>query len=200
LKRAKKIGVENRKLKLAFRSAITTSLVPSFAIVIALLTLAPVLGIPIAWARLSIVGSMLFEITAASVGASSMGVEMLGGPDYTPQVFANSIWAMTIGTTWAILVGMIAMRKVKANINDKIGIDKKWNELVTNGILLAVFGRLIVGPLTKGGLDMSTLLISAGIMGVIMFLVVKYKIKWLREFALPISMLSAMACSVMIFL
>ena len=66
LKRARELGIAKERLKHAVRVAALTSIVPSIAIVVALLTLAPVLGLPFSWARLSIIGALVLPILILS--------------------------------------------------------------------------------------------------------------------------------------
>jgi len=56
LKRAQALGITREKINKTVKVAALTSLVPSLAIVVALLTLAPVLGLPFSWTRLRFPG------------------------------------------------------------------------------------------------------------------------------------------------
>ena len=98
LKRAGELGIAKDRLRHAVRVAALTSIVPSIAIVVALLTLAPVLGLPFSWARLSIIGSLSYELMAAEIGAAASGAA-LGGAGYGAGSFLTSVCVMTVGAS-----------------------------------------------------------------------------------------------------
>ena len=61
------IGLTKDKLKTAITSSAIYSIVPSISIVIGLFSLAAVLGVPWSWFRLSVVGSVTYELMAADI-------------------------------------------------------------------------------------------------------------------------------------
>ena len=101
VRRAGELNIPKEKLLRAARVSALTSIIPSIAIVIALLTLAPVLGLPFSWARLSIIGSLGYELMAAQIGAQASGVA-LGDAGYDASAFLTSVCTMTVGS-FAIL-------------------------------------------------------------------------------------------------
>ena len=58
LRRAKELGMDQKKLRHTMRSAAMFTVAPAVAIVISVMTLAKDLGLPLPWLRLSVVGSM----------------------------------------------------------------------------------------------------------------------------------------------
>lgn len=67
-----------------------------------------------------------------------------------------------------------------------------------NAAFLGVFSIFIAGPITTGGLSLIALIAGGVIMMTLAFLIVKLKLDWLKEFALTLSMVGAMACVVLI--
>lgn len=193
-----KAGLSRKKMLKAFRTGAISTIVPTIAIIVALITMVPVLGIPIPWMRLSIIGSAPYELMAAGIGAKSMGVDSLGGTGYTKQVFATSVWIMCFGSIWAVSFVTIFLKKIKTRYSKVVDTDPKWKSVLMNAAFLGVFCIFIADPITKGGLPLATLSCGAGIMTVFAMLIVKFKQKWLREFALAFSMIGAMVCTVLI--
>lgn len=193
-----KAGLSRKKMLKAFRTGAISTIVPTLAIIVALITMVPVLGIPIPWMRLSIIGSAPYELMAAGIGAKSMGVDSLGGTGYTKQVFATSVWIMCFGSIWAVSFVTIFLKKIKTRYSKVVDTDPKWKSVLMNAAFLGVFCIFIADPITKGGLPLATLSCGAGIMTVFAILIVKFKQKWLREFALAFSMIGAMVCTVLI--
>ena len=71
------IGLTKEKLKTAITSSAIYSIVPSISIVIGLFSLAAVLGVPWSWFRLSVVGSVTYELMAADMVATGAGYESI---------------------------------------------------------------------------------------------------------------------------
>lgn len=192
-----RIGLSGKKMFRAFRTGAISTIVPTIAVIVALITMVPVLGIPIPWIRLSVIGSAPYELMAAGIGAKSMGIDSLGGAGYTNEVFASSVWIMCIGSVWAVMLVTLFLKKIKARYGMKTDSDPKWRNVLTNAAFLGVFCIFIADPIIKGGMALVTLLSGAVIMTIFAVLIIKLKQAWLREFALALSMIGAMACTVL---
>lgn len=198
LQEGARIGLSKAKMYKALRMGFVSSIVPALAIGVALMAMAPVLGIPISWMRLSVIGSAPYELMAAGVGAKSMGIDQLGGTGYTGQVFANSIWTMCIGSIWAVSITVLFLKKIKSKYSQTVNKDPKWRNILTSAAFMGVFSIFIADPVTSGGLPLITLLAGGLFMTLFAVMIVKLKIEWLREFSLTFSILGAMACAVIV--
>ncbi len=69
----KKIGLTEKQMKGAIKSSAITSIGPSIVILSGMLSLLITVGGPMAWMRLSLIGSVMFESIAAGFGTSSVG-------------------------------------------------------------------------------------------------------------------------------
>lgn len=196
LKEGRKCGLSREQMFKALRTGAITSIIPSISTVVALLAMIPVLGIPIPWIRQSIMGSTPYEFLAAGIGAKSMGVDNLGGQGYTSQVFASSVWIMTLGSFWAVAIIVFCLRMLQGKYAKLTGSDSKWKNTMINASFLGVFSIFIAGPITTGGVPLVTLIAGGLVMTVLALLIIKFKLEWLREFALTLSMLGAMAVAV----
>jgi hypothetical protein len=192
-----KRGLSRQKMFKALRTGVVTSIVPSIAVVVALIAMAPVLGIPVPWMRLSVIGSAPYELMAAGIGAKSMGIDTLGGAGYTKEVFANSVWIMCIGSFWAISIVVLFLKKIKKRYSKVVNKDPKWKNILTSAAFMGVFCIFMADPITTGGLPLITLISGAVFMTIFAVLITKLKINWLKEFALTLSMLGAMASSIL---
>lgn len=195
-KEGKRIGLTSKQMLKGLRGGMISAVIPSIPIVITLIAMSPVLGIPFPWIRLSIIGSGPYELLAAGIGAKTMGVSGLGGDGYTKQVFANSVWVMTIGAMWSGLIVFFFLRKIKSRYERIEKKDPKWMSVITNAAFFGVICVFLAEPVTTGGLSLITLISGAIIMTICALLITKCKITWLKEFALAISMIGAMACSI----
>src|SRR6056297_1781518 len=75
-KRAYELGFKKKDLMNVVKSSISFSLVPSFAIVIGFFSIAAMLGVPWPWYRLSVIGSVGYEIMAADIALTATGAEI----------------------------------------------------------------------------------------------------------------------------
>lgn len=66
----KKIGLTEKQMKNAIKSSAITSIGPSIVILSGMLSLLITVGGPMAWMRLSLIGSVMFESIAAGFGRS----------------------------------------------------------------------------------------------------------------------------------
>jgi len=197
LKRAKALDMDKVKLKKSMRVAAVTSIVPSMAIILGLITLAPVLGLPFSWARLAMAGSFMYEVIAATIGAQTAGAAGLGLDGYNLQAFANSVWVMTIGVFPMMIFAIVATKKYKNSIKKASTKDNVWAGIFVGTIMTAVVANFAVPPVIKGGNDTIAVGISAIVMIIFALLDKKLKISWLKEYALSLSMISAMTAIVL---
>ena len=72
--RCLELGISKQKIKDVIKSSVLFSIVPSISIVIGLFSLAAVLGVPWPWFRLSVVGSVSYELMAADMAATGARV------------------------------------------------------------------------------------------------------------------------------
>lgn len=193
-----KCGLNRAAMYKALRTGFLSSIVPSIASVVALVAMVPVLGLPIPWIRQTIMGSTPYELLAAGIGAKTMGVSSLGGSGYTSAVFSSSIWIMTLGSVWAIVILVFFLKIIKKRYAKMTSKDPQWNGVLINAAFMGVFSVFIAEPVTQGGVPLATLLAGAAIMTVFAVVIVKFKQNWLKEYALTFSMIGAMICSVFI--
>ena len=71
-RRGREAGLSRSQMRRALRAGATTGIIPALPVVVALIAVAPVLGVPIPWMRLSVIGSAPYELMAAGIGAKSM--------------------------------------------------------------------------------------------------------------------------------
>ena len=209
-KRALELGFTREKLRSIAVSSAVFSIAPAIAVGIGVITLAGALGIPLPWLRLSVVGAIMYELSAAQTAASALGTSLTEALSATQ--FSTIAWTMTVGiTTGMILIpafcektlnGITFCEKTLNGIT-KIGMkDKKWGEHFTNGLFFALIATFVgngVADVTKGGSGLVSaivLLISAAIMAVCGILRNRLGWKWLNDYAVPICMVISMLSAI----
>lgn len=203
LHRAEELNIPKEKLKGAMRTSALVSIVPSIAIVVALLTLAPVIGTPVSWGRLSIIGSLSYELMAANIGAEAAGAA-LGGADYTATAFLTSVTTMTIGSFAMLGITILGFKKYKDRLNrslDKGGKkeDNPWARVLLAALIVSLYARFLSEPVARGGIMLITMLVSAVCAFLLGLLVKKVRsLKWMTDFVMSISMIAGMVAAVLV--
>nr|WP_245149671.1 DUF5058 family protein [Peptoniphilus raoultii] len=112
VKRAKELGIENDKIKSVVRSSLIFSIVPSISIIIGLITLSPILGVPWPWFKLSVVGSLPYELMAADLAVKGAGYESLDNflKAGTPDVIGEILFVMSIAIMGGMVFNILALK------------------------------------------------------------------------------------------
>ena len=188
----KAIGLSRSDMLAAFRTGMTTAVVPSIAILLGLAVLIPRLGIPFPWMRLAVIGSVTYELIAAGAAASEMGLQGLSG-NFTGEVFATAVWTMSMGVFWGLLIVAFLTPKIKT-LKDKVGGgDEGWMSVLSLAAFFGATGYLVAQPMVKGGPSLMAL-IGGFVTMVLIGAVIKLgRQEWLKEWALAISIIGGMA-------
>ena len=92
IKEAKKANMDKKMIKkVMFNSAIFTIL-PSVSILIGVVALSGVLGVPLPWIRLSVIGALHYEGAAVNAALDAFGTNVI-----TNEVFVTIACVMTLG-------------------------------------------------------------------------------------------------------
>ncbi len=193
----KEIGISESAMKDAMKSSFITSIGPSMVILTGLLSLLVTVGGPMAWMRLSFIGSVMFELMAAGFGTQAAGVEM-GVDTMTDVAFANAVWTMILGS-----IGWIVFSTFTANKMDKVQHkfskgDKGLITIASTAAMLGAFASLSSSHIVA--MNKNTIACIAGglIMAIIGPLGDKKNIKWLKEWTLAIALFGGMIVAAVI--
>ncbi len=205
LKRAKEIGMEKSTIKKTIGSAAVFTIAPAVAILVGVVALSKSLGIALPWLRLSIIGSITYETVAANNALQALGLAA-GSQITDPDVFITVLWVMTVGIAAGLVFVPFVTKKIQSGIS-KIGMkDKKWGEIFNNamflGMISAFLGYVFCDVTnvfkgdTSGLIPVCVMAVSAVIMIICGGLSTKFKIRWLTDYALPLSLVGGMASAI----
>ena len=91
MRKAKEMGISKQKVNEIIKSTAIFSIVPSIAIAIGLVTLVIVIGIPYAWFRLSVIGSVSYELMASNMALSALKLDLANAD---ADAFGLIMWVM----------------------------------------------------------------------------------------------------------
>ncbi len=201
MRRAKVLGISSGVLKKTISSSAIFTFAPAVAILLGVITLSQFLGLPWPWLRLSILGALTYELPAATTTAAAMGLGT-STPITDPAAFGAIAWVMTLGIIPGIFVILFGLKKIQSGLGNLKSKDEKWSDIFLSGMFLGMISAFIgllftdVRSGISGFIPLAVALCSALIMAVCGFLIKKRNVKWLEQYALPISMLGAMALSI----
>ena len=206
-----KIGMDKNVLKKTIISSATFTLLPSISILLGVVALSGTLGVPLSWLRLSVIGSLQYELNVASIAAESVGLSVLVLNELNIEAFVTIALLMTV----CILGGIVCcifflkpyLKKVSSKPKKEEGQESKpdFGAHATSamfvGLCSAYIGTYVGGALAKESADVMPLIVAV-ISGIVMFgfeyLIAKKNMKQLENFSLAASMLVAMVFAVVI--
>jgi len=211
LKRSREIGMDQEKIKKTIRTAAVFTVAPAVSIVISVIALSKSLGLPLPWLRLSVVGSLSYEAIAAENAVSAMGLSLGKITNLTAQQFVNITLVMTISILVGIWLVPVIGKKLLSGMSNLGAKDAKWADIFQNamfiGMISAFLGYVFCdisrlwAPVegyssTSGLVPVCTMGVSAVVMVILGLLMRKPKLKWLGDYALPISLVLGMLAAI----
>ena len=198
-------GMDKAVLKKTIISSAIFTIAPAISILVGVISLSKSLGVAIPWLRLSVIGSLSYEMIAANNAMSGFG-ETLGGEITDPSVFVTVLWVMTIGIILGLVLTPLLTKKIQGGMIKLEKSDAKWREIFNNamflgmisaflGVVFCDFANLFKGD-TSALIAPLVMITSAVIMAVLGILAVKTKKRWLSDYALPVSMVAGMAMAI----
>ncbi len=208
-KHAKELGIEKEKLKSTVVSSILFTIAPAVSILATVIVLANALGIVLPWIRLTVIGNLAYETTAAQSAVEAMD-GTLSNSIADPQQFSTVAWAMTIGSIAPLLLLPFVCKKLQKKIGNAVNkseSSKKLGDAISAaafiGIISAFIARAIAGTTSDGTgnagfMSIAVLIVSMVVMTVLEVLCKKFKLEKFSSFTMPISMFIGMG-SAMLF-
>lgn len=204
-RRALALGMDKGVLRKTIISSAIFTIAPAISILVGVLSLSKSLGVAVPWLRLSVIGSLSYEMIAANNAMSGFG-ETLGKEITDPSVFVTIVWVMTIGILLGLVLTPLLTKKIQGGMIKLEKSDAKWREIFNNAMFLGMisaflgfvfcdFANLFKGD-TSALIAPLVMLTSAAIMAVLGVLAIKTKKRWLSDYALPVSMVAGMAMAI----
>ena len=215
LKRAKEIGISNERVKRIVISSALFTIAPAVSILVGVIALSKTLGVPLPWLRLSVIGSLSYETVAAGNAITAFGAKM-GEQITSPSMYVTVCFVMTIGILIGLILVPLLTKKIQYGMIKLDSMDKKWSEIFTNamflGMISAFLGYVFCDVtnlfrsseyLASQGVTRTASLIpvcvmfaAAIVMAALGLSAKKFKIRWMEDYALPISLIVGMASAI----
>ena len=201
-KRARALGMESKTLRKVVTSSALFTIAPAVAILMGVITLSRALGYPFPWLRLSVIGALTYELPAAQAAASAAGTSVADTLITDPKVYTAIAWVMTLGIIPGMFLVPLFAKKIENGLDRIKQRDRKWGEIFLTGLFMGMISAFLgyifsdIRSGLVGWIPVFVMIISAVIMTVFGLLYKKTNARWLTDYALPLSMLFAMALSI----
>ena len=200
---ARKQGIGRDRIRRVMVSSAVFTVAPAVSILLGVLSLSKFLGLPIPWIRLSVLGAITYELTAAASAAASAGLSV-AEKITDPKVFTAIVWVMTLGIIPGVILVPIFLKKIQSGIIRIKNKDDKWGTIFLSAIFLGMISAFLGMVFSKirdgltGWIPVFVLLFSALVMILSGLLIRKFRLKWLEDYALPFSILGGMGFAIFI--
>lgn len=203
IRRGKELGITGEQVRKTIVSTALFTVAPAISILLGVITLSKFLGLALPWMRLSILGAITYELPAATSTANALGIS-LSETVTDPKVYNAIVWVMTLGILPSLIWVLLFIKKIQGGLMNIKKKDSKWSDHLMNAMFLGMISAFLgmvfcdVRKGLVGWIPVFVLLFSALLMGIMGILIKKCNMKWLENYALPISMLGAMIFAVFI--
>ncbi len=200
-RQARALGISTSVLKRVTLASAVFTVAPAIAILMGVFALSKFLGLPLPWLRLSVLGAVTYELPAATIAANVLNVPISEGIT-APQAYSTIAWVMTLGIMAGLIVITLFLKKIQGGLQSMKKRDTRWGEIFIDALFLGMisaFMGMVFADITsglRGWIPVFVMIVSALLMLICGFFVRVLKIKWMEDYALPISMLGAMALSI----
>ena len=203
------LGMDKKVLKKTITASATFTLLPSISILLGVIALSGSLGVPFSWLRLSVVGSLQYELNVAEIAAQSIGLSGLRVDEMSISAFVTIALVMTAGILGSVLCCIFFLKKYLGKIqkapkkeeSGKPGFGAHATTAMFVGLCAAYIGAYIGKAIPREGQDVMPLIvavIAALVMAVFEYFIQKKGKAALENFSLAASMLVAMAAAVFV--
>ncbi len=143
-RRAKKIGMDMKKINRIIKNAAVFTIAPAVSIVFTIATLSQSLGIALPWLRLSVVGSLSYEAIAAGNAASGMDttLDALKGT-ITAEQYVTIAIVMTISIMVGIWLVPLIGKKMQKGLVSFEAKDKKWSDILQSSLFIGMISAFV---------------------------------------------------------
>ena len=208
-RRGKELGISAETLKDTVFSSILFTLAPALSILTTVIVLASALGIVLPWIRLSVIGNLAYETVASQTMLEVLGTSLT--KEITdPAQFGAVAWVMTIGTTFALILVPIFCKLIHKKVGSAVHKSEKASKtadvvsaaafigIIAAFIARAIYGKTPDGVGDAGFMSVCTLVTAIVVSLLLEHICIRFKLKRLEPFAMPLSMFAAMGMAVVL--
>ncbi|MBE6778675.1 MAG: DUF5058 family protein [Ruminococcaceae bacterium] len=205
LRRARELGIAPSVVRKTISSSAVFTVAPAVSILVSVVALSKTLGVALPWLRLSVIGSMSYEVVASQNVIEAANLDS-GAAITDPSIFLSVVWVMTLSIAAGLVLVPFMTKSIQSGMTRMSLRDKKWGEIFNNAMFLGMISAflgfvfcdvsLIVEGNTACLIAPLVMFTSALIMVVCGLLATRCRVRWLTDYALPLSLVGGMAAAV----
>lgn len=193
-KRCRELGITKETINNVIKASITSAIVPSIAVLLGFVTLSVTLGAAWPWWRLSVIGSLSYEVMASQYTADGMGIALSNVLSSDANVFGAIILVMTIGVMIEPLAVVILAKKYSTGLMKASG-SSDWGQILSGVFFLGMFAVYL--PIMMFTDLPTTLTLVTSLIVTVLCGIASQKIAWLGNFTMAIALIVSMSSSVL---
>ncbi|MCR9387277.1 DUF5058 family protein [Vibrio metoecus] len=193
---AQSVGISNEQIKVAVRTAMISSIGPSLGVAIAMLSLMLSLGTAFAWMRLSVIGSVPFELFAASSAAKAAGTE-IGSDSFNIHAYVNVVWTCTISALGWLVIVMCFGHKFDTMRTTLVRGREEMLPALSLGAMIGAISYFSAPQLLKNLPHFSAFAVSGITVLLLSMLANKSSKAWLHDWAFGFAIFAGMASTLL---
>ena len=201
-----KLGMDKKLLRRTITASATFTLLPSISILLGVIALSGSLGVPFSWLRLSVIGSLQYELNVAEIAAQSYGLSGLRLTELSKEAFITISLVMTVGILGGIVCCFFFLKgymkklkgKPKKESSGKPGFGAHATTALFVGLCATFVGSYVGRAVHADWIPLAVALIAGAVMGLFEYFIHKKGKVALENFSLAASMLAAMAAAVVL--
>lgn len=195
-KRVMELGVDKKDFNEAMRSSIVFSIVPSVSVIIGLISLSPLLGTPWPWFRLSVVGSLGYELMSADLAVKGAGYESLAQFSQTghPDAIGIILFVMSISIMAGMAFNLLFLDKVHKKVAQAGEKQEPWVALALSSLTIGMMAVFMPMQFITSKIHAITLIASALLTYVLTK--ISSKASWLGDYIMSFALVFGMIVAV----
>lgn len=198
-KHALELGVPKAEFDSAMKGCVVFSIVPSIAVIIGLFALAPLLGAPWPWFRLSVVGSVQYELMAADLAAQGVGYENVGAFNTSndPSALGAVMFVMSIGIMAGMFMNLVGISRKACQVSNSFSAKGgAWGALAVSCFTVAMMCTFLPAQMVSGLIPLLVVIVSSAVTIGLSVLAQKKNIRWLGDYIMAFALIIGMASAV----
>ncbi len=191
---ALRLGFKKEALLRMMRSTVIGSIVPSLAVMLGLFALAAFLGNAWPWLRLSVIGSVTYELLASDIALTALGgsFESAG-----LEGLINVMLVMSLGISAGLILLFFFGKKIQDRVQKVAQQPLGFGSVALESFMIALAVTFLPAFWTLSWVHFLTFLSSLTITLALGFLMHKLQWTWLKDFILAFALLGGMGASLL---
>lgn len=197
-KRALELGVSKEKLSEICKSTVAVTIVPSIAIVVGMAALSAAVGAPWAWFRLSVVGSLVYELISSQMASAALGVDLTAAGNLDGSVFCTVMIVMSIGIICGVIINALIGKQIITGSAKLGNIGGGFGDIINSSFMIAIMAVFVTFNVASGGMVALAVLLTSALVTVLMnWLICCTGWTQLASFSLAITMFLSMGSTLL---